>query len=202
MKKVATILIIGLVLAAFTVAPALAAKKICKLGHVNSPASLFQTAALAFKEYIEKELPDWTIEVYPAGQLGGSLAMIQGLTLGTVDIYSEFLSVFADLVPEYKVFAVHYKFDSVEEYKKFLDSPTFAAMDEKMIKTNGITTIGSVDSGAVYVHFSNKPLYTVKDAEGHEYNTGQDLRARLRAMIQEVDSIVAEIEQRENNLKP
>jgi len=166
MKKTATILIIGLVLAAFTVSPVMAAKKICKLGHVNSPASLFQFAALAFKENVEKELPDWTIEVYPAGQLGGSLAMIQGLTLGTVDIYSEFLSVFADLVPEYKVFAVHYKFDSVADYEKFLNSPTFAKMNEKMIKTNGITTIGSVDSGAVYNHFSNTPLYKVDDAKG------------------------------------
>ena len=166
MKKSVLIIVLSLVLAIGFTAPSFAGKKICKLGHVNSPASLFQYAALIFKANVEKELPDWTIEVYPAGQLGGSLAMIQGLTLGTVDIYSEFLSVFADLVPEYKVFAVHYKFNSVDEYELFLNSPTFAAMNEKMIKTNGITTIGSVDSGAVYNHFSNTPLYKVDDAKG------------------------------------
>jgi TRAP-type C4-dicarboxylate transport system substrate-binding protein len=121
---------------------------------------------MAFKEAVEKELPDWTIEVYPAGQLGGTLALIQGLTLGTVDIYTEFLSTFSEMVPEYKVFAVHYKFDSVDEYERFLDSDTFAKMNEKMIKRNGITTIGSVRAGSVYNHFSNKPLYKVSDAKG------------------------------------
>jgi TRAP-type C4-dicarboxylate transport system substrate-binding protein len=148
------------------IGPAFAGKKICKLGHVNSPASIFQFGAMAFKEAVEKELPDWTIEVYPAGQLGGTLALIQGLTLGTVDIYTEFLSTFSELVPEYKVFAVHYKFDSVDEYDRFLNSATFAKMNEKMIKRNGITTIGSVRAGSVYNHFSNKPLYKVSDAKG------------------------------------
>jgi TRAP-type C4-dicarboxylate transport system substrate-binding protein len=166
MKKILLIVCLSLILAIGMTAPSFAGKKICKLGHVNSPASIFQFGAVAFKEAVEKELPDWTIEIYPAGQLGGTLALIQGLTLGTVDIYTEFLSTFSEMVPEYKVFAVHYKFDSVDEYERFLDSDTFAKMNEKMIKRNGITTIGSVRAGSVYNHFSNTPLHTVSDAKG------------------------------------
>jgi len=167
MKKVVSILIAGLVLMALSVSPAFAGKKkICKLGHVNSPASIFQYGALAFKEAVEKELPDWTIEVYPAGGLGGTLALIQGLTLGTVDIYTEFISTFAGLVPEYNVFGVHYKFDSVDEYELFMNSATFAAMNEKMIKTNGITNIGNMRAGSVYSQFSNKPMPNVAAAKG------------------------------------
>ena len=167
MKKIVSILIAGLVLIAFSVSPAFAGKKkICKLGHVNSPASIFQYGALAFKEAVEKELPDWTVEVYPAGGLGGTLAMIQGLTLGTVDIYTEFISTFAGLVPEYNVFGVHYKFDSVDEYELFMNSATFAKMNEKMIKTNGITNIGNMRAGSVYSQFSNQPMHTVADAKG------------------------------------
>jgi len=166
MKKIFLIVCLSLIMAAGISTPGFAGKKICKLGHVNSPASIFQFGALAFKEAVEKELPDWTIEVYPAGQLGGTLSLIQGLTLGTVDIYTEFISTFADLVPEYKVFAVHYKFDSVDEYEKFMNSATFAKMNEKMIKMNGITTIGSMRAGSVYNQFSNKPMKTVADAKG------------------------------------
>jgi TRAP-type C4-dicarboxylate transport system substrate-binding protein len=95
-----------------------------------------------------------------------TLALIQGLTLGTVDIYTEFISTFADLVPEYKVFAVHYKFDSVDEYEKFMNSETFAKMNEKMIKRNGITNIGNMRAGSVYNQFSNKPMRSVADAKG------------------------------------
>ncbi|MDM8539772.1 TRAP transporter substrate-binding protein [Desulfococcaceae bacterium HSG9] len=166
MKKVLLIVCLSLIMAMGVSAPGFAGKKICKLGHVNSPASIFQFGALAFKEAVEKELPDWEIEVYPAGQLGGSLAMIQGMTLGTVDIYTEFINILADMVPEYQVFAVHYKFDSVDEYEKFMNSPTFAKMNEKMIKKNGITNIGNMRAGSVYNHFSNKPLNKVEDAKG------------------------------------
>ncbi len=167
MKQTFRILMVGLVVMALSVSPVFAGKKkICKLGHVNSPASIFQFGAEVFKAEVEKQLPDWTIELYPAGQLGGSLAMIQGLTLGTVDIYTEFISVWADMVPEYKVFAVHYKFDSVDEYEKFMNSETFATMNEKMIKINNTTNIGNMRAGSVYNHLSNKPLYTVEDAKG------------------------------------
>lgn len=166
MKQTFRILMVGLIIMAVSASPVLAGKKICKLGHVNSPASIFQFGAEVFKAEVEKQLPDWTIELYPAGQLGGSLAMIQGLTLGTVDIYTEFISVWADMVPEYQVFAVHYKFDSVDEYEQFMNSDTFAKMNEKMIKTNNTTNIGNMRAGSVYNHFSNKPLYTVDDAKG------------------------------------
>ncbi len=166
MKKSLLIICLSLILAIGMTATGFAGKKIVKLGHVNSPASIFQFGALAFKEAVEKELPDWTVEVYPAGQLGGTLALIQGLTLGTVDIYTEFISTFADLVPEYKVFAVHYKFDSVDEYEKFMNSETFAKMNEKMIKRNGITNIGNMRAGSIYNHFSNKAMHTVADAKG------------------------------------
>ncbi len=166
MKKSLLIICLSLILAIGMTATGFAGQKIVKLGHVNSPASIFQFGALAFKEVVEKELPDWTVEVYPAGQLGGTLALIQGMTLGTVDIYTEFISTMADLVPEYKVFAVHYKFDSVDEYEKFMNSETFAKMNEKMIKRNGITNIGNMRAGSVYNQFSNKPMRSVADAKG------------------------------------
>ena len=166
MKKSLLIICLSLILAIGMTATGFAGQKIVKLGHVNSPASIFQFGALAFKEAVEKELPDWTVEVYPAGQLGGTLALVQGMTLGTVDIYTEFISTMADLVPEYKVFAVHYKFDSVDEYEKFMNSETFAKMNEKMIKRNGITNIGNMRAGSVYNQFSNKPMRSVADAKG------------------------------------
>ena len=166
MKKSLLIICLSLILAIGMTATGFAGQKIVKLGHVNSPASIFQFGALAFKEAVEKELPDWKVEVYPAGQLGGTLALVQGMTLGTVDIYTEFISTMADLVPEYKVFAVHYKFDSVDEYEKFMNSETFAKMNEKMIKRNGITNIGNMRAGSVYNQFSNKPMRSVADAKG------------------------------------
>jgi TRAP-type C4-dicarboxylate transport system substrate-binding protein len=54
----------------------------------------------------------------------------------------------------------------VDEYEKFMNSDTFAKLNEKMIKTNGITNIGNMRAGSVYNQFSNKPMRTVADAKG------------------------------------
>ena len=173
MKKAVSILIIGLVLTALSLSPVFAGKRVCRLGHVNSPASIFQYGAMAFKTAVESELPDWTIEVYPAGQLGGTLALIQGLQLGTVDMYTEFDSCFADVIPENKIFAVHFKFDSVDEYEMFMNSATFAKMNAKMAKKTGIINIGSVDGGSVYNIFSKKEIRGIKDVKGLINRTAQ-----------------------------
>lgn len=173
MRKAARILIVSMVFTALSLSPVFAAKKICKLAHVNSPASIFQFGALAFKKAVESELPDWTIEVYPAGQLGGTLALIQALQLGTADIYTEFDSCFADVIPENKAFAVHFKFDSVDEYEMFMNSATFAKMNEKMAKEAGIINIGSVDGGSVYNIFSKKKIQGIEDVKGLVNRTAQ-----------------------------
>ena len=166
MKKTALILLLSVVLAIGFSAPSFAGKKVCRLAHVGSPASVFHVACLAFEKAIEKELPDMDVQVYPAGQLGGTLALMQGLTLGTIDIYPEFTQIWADTVPEYKVFAVHYTFKDVPQIQKFMASKTYAEIDKKLVKRAGVTIIGSIDCGSTYNHFSNKALHTVADAKG------------------------------------
>ena len=145
MKKTILILFLSLVLAIGLSAPSFAAKKICKLGHVNSPASIFQFGALAFKEAVEKSFPTGRLKsTRPANWR--TLALIQGLTLGTVDIYTEFISTFADQVPEYQVFAVHYKFDSVMS-RKIHEFGNLHQNERKNDKRNGITNIGDIRAG-------------------------------------------------------
>lgn len=173
MKKITWILTVSIVFSVFFSFPSFAAKKVVKLGHVNSPASIFQFQAVAFKNALEKDLTDWKVEIYPAGQLGGTLALIQGLQLGTVDIYTEFDSCFADIIPENKVFAVHFKFASVDEYEMFMNSVTFRKMNQKMAKQAGIINIGSIDGGSVYNIFSNKPIRNIKDVKGLVNRTAQ-----------------------------
>jgi TRAP-type C4-dicarboxylate transport system substrate-binding protein len=122
MKRKSIILIVLSVVLLIFNYTAYAGKKIVKLGHVNSPKSIFQFQALEFKKAVEAELPDFEIQVYPAGQLGGTDAMIQGLQLNSVQIYPEFPTLWGDIVSEFSVFAVHFLFDSMEAREAFVKS--------------------------------------------------------------------------------
>jgi TRAP-type transport system periplasmic protein len=153
-------------MALFMSSPCFAGKKVVKLGHVNSPASMFQFQALEFKKAVEAELPDFTVEVYPAGQLGGTLAMMQALELGTVDIYPEVAYIWEGVIPEFKVLAVHYKWDSVDGYIRFTKTPVWADMVEKLVKKAGVRIIGDVRFGGNFNFLSNKAVCSMSDVKG------------------------------------
>lgn len=166
MKKTVLILFMSLVLLMSLSTSSLAGKKVCKFGHVNSPASLFQYQAIEFKKAVEAELPDMTVEVYPAGQLGGTLALMQGLELNTVQIYSEFAYIWEGYVPEFKVLAVHYVFKDVEEFERFCKSALFDDINAKLAKKAGVRIIGNVDAGGTFQFLSRKPIHKMSDVKG------------------------------------
>ena len=166
MKKTTLILFLSFVLLMGLSASSYAGKKVCKLGHVNSPASLFQYQALEFKKAVEAELPDMTVEVYPAGQLGGTLALMQGLELNTVQIYPEFAYIWEGYVPEFKVLAVHYVWKDVEGFERFCKSALFDDINDKLAKKAGVRIIGNVDAGGTFQFLSRKPIHKMSDVKG------------------------------------
>jgi TRAP-type C4-dicarboxylate transport system substrate-binding protein len=142
------------------------AGKVCKFGHVNSPGSIFHYQAVEFKKAVEAQLPDMKVEVYPAGQIGGTLALMQGLQTNTVQIYSEFPYIWEGNVPEFKVLAAHYVFKSLDGYLEFMRSDLFKKeMNDKLVK-QGVRIIGNVDSMGTFNFLSKKPIRTMADCKG------------------------------------
>ncbi len=140
--------------------------RVCKIGHVNSAASLFQFQAIEFKKIIEAKMPDMTVELYPAGQIGGSLALMQGLQLNTVQIYPDFTYIWESYVPEFKALAVHYLFKTVEDFEQFCTTPLFEEINQKLVKKAGVRIIGNVDAGGTFQFLSNKPIHNMDDVKG------------------------------------
>ena len=145
--------------------PSFAGKKICKLAHVSSTSSVMHEISMTFKREVEKAALNVEVQVYPAGQLGGTVAMMQGLQLDTVQIYPEFTFIWEGIVPEFKVWAVHYKFDSSAEAEKFARSPLHKQMVDKLVKKANVRIIGNVDAGA-FTFLSTKAIRSIQDVKG------------------------------------
>lgn len=142
------------------------AGKVCKFGHVNSPASIFHFQAMEFKKAVEAQLPNMTVEVYPAGQIGGTLALMQGLQLNTVQIYSEFPYIWEGNVPEFKVLAAHYVFKSLDSYMDFMSSDLFEKNMNNKLAKEGVRIIGNVNSMGEFNFLSTKAIRTMADVQG------------------------------------
>jgi TRAP-type C4-dicarboxylate transport system substrate-binding protein len=141
-------------------------KKVIKLGHVGSPASIFQYNSLEFEKALEELSPNIDVQVFPSGQLGGTLELMQGLQIGTVGVYPEFGYIWEGVVPEFKALAVHYTFKDNKSYRDFIYSDIMAEWNEKLIKKGGVRITGTTYGGSEFNFMSKKPIYTMADVKG------------------------------------
>lgn len=141
--------------------------KVLKIGHVNAPTTVFQKACELFKDRVEEKTNgSLKVEIYPAGQLGGTTELVQGMTLGTVACYPETDLIFGSTASYYKLWGVYFLFKSMDEVKKFKEGPLQIKFEKQLINNGGIRQLGYFDSNFKWTVLSKKPLYTIDDLKG------------------------------------
>src|SRR5215831_18041559 len=81
-----------------------------------------------FGEIVEKKLPGAVdFQFYPAGQLGGDKAFLEGLRLGTIQM--AVIGQVSNVAPRMGLLDVAYLFASYEQAEKYLDSPAYAELE-------------------------------------------------------------------------
>lgn len=140
------ILSAGLVLAlAGTTGPA-AAETVLRLASESATGAISFQALEKLAEYVkQKTKGEYSIRIYPAGQLGPVRETMQQLKMGTLDL-SGATNNTPTVMKEGKNFnatAAPYVFRSQEEYRKFLNSPLAHEMDAALEK-GGVKVIAYV----------------------------------------------------------
>jgi TRAP-type C4-dicarboxylate transport system substrate-binding protein len=140
--------------------------KVLKCGHVNAPTSHYHASSMMLKELVEKKSKGaLEIEVYPAEQLGTGQEHIQGMALGTIAIHPEIDLILGNIAPYYKLWAVFYICDNLEEAKKLKMGPFQDKFNEQLLSA-GIRQIGWYDANWVSNLLSKKPIYKLEDLQG------------------------------------
>ncbi len=133
---------LGIVLAATTLtAPGTMAKDL-KLGGVHSPTS-FETQALhKFAELVaEKSGGDLKIKIYPAGQLGDAVGMIENVILGAQDMFANVADWNQHLAQDFAVLAMPFAIRDLDHLKRFQNSPIYGDLKKKLIETKQIRVL-------------------------------------------------------------
>jgi TRAP-type C4-dicarboxylate transport system substrate-binding protein len=84
---------------------------------------------------------------------------------GSVQIYGDVLDWYANWVKDYAILAWGFTFRDADHMQKFLDSPTYAAMAEKLRKEQGLRILAAAPTQP-RILFAKKPVGSLSDLNG------------------------------------
>lgn len=150
-------------------AAALAQQKVLKYAHFQ-PAKDDQPkhrAALAFKEYVEKNTNNAVkVEIYPAGQFGNDSATMEGLKLGTLELAVAHDGAIATVYKPIALLGVPFLYDSHAHAWRVYDSKWGEDFGADMVKKTGIRLLGVADNGIRHFTNSARPIKSPADMKG------------------------------------
>jgi len=98
-------------------------------------------------------------------QLGSDVQVIEQMMQNSVQIYGDVLDWYANWVKDYAILAWGFTFRDADHMQKFLDSPTYAAMAEKLRKEQGLRILAAAPTQP-RILFSKKPVAALGDLNG------------------------------------
>ena len=98
-------------------------------------------------------------------QLGSDVQVIEQMMQGSVHIYGDVLDWYANWVKDFAILAWGFTFRDANHMQKFLDSPTYAAMAEKLRKEQGLRILAAAPTQP-RILFSKKPIGSLSDLNG------------------------------------
>ncbi|WP_193091063.1 sialic acid TRAP transporter substrate-binding protein SiaP [Halomonas colorata] len=165
MKKktfVRSLALISLALSSSTVL----AETTLRFGHVlevSHPLSL-QYKQVA-DEVAEATNGEVKIELFPAGTLGSQSELVEGLSLGTVDITSPGSAFLGSIVPDLSVTSAPYVFRDMDHFASFTQSDVMENLANQYHEETGNHILSVWYYGTRHLT-ANKPVHTPEDARG------------------------------------
>lgn len=137
---------------------------IASLEPVGAPSTLaVQHFANLVKERTKGEVQ---INPNPAGSLGNGLQMMEGVSIGTIDMVSAVLEWYAPFVKDVNVYVMGFTFRDGEHFKLFLNSPIFGDMKQQVEDKMKVRILASNWISLPRVLVSKKPVASPKDIAG------------------------------------
>ena len=155
-----------LLAASALLAAPLHAQTVLTLGGSDALGSILDRQNLRFTACVnDKAANKLKVNFIQGEQLGNDVQVIEQMMQGSVHIYGDVLDWFANWVKDYAILAWGFTFRDADHMQKFLDSPTYAAMAEKLRKEQGLRILAAAPTQP-RILFSKKPVGSLNDLNG------------------------------------
>lgn len=149
---------------------AMAQNRVLRLGGVHSPTSFETKGLLEFARLTaEKSGGTLQVNVFPAGQLGDAVSMIENVMMGALDMFGNVADWNQNLVKDYGIMAMPFAFRDQAHMTKFLSSDIYAAMKKEMLEKKKLRVIAENWYRVPRVLVTKFPVTSLKDLEGKKF---------------------------------
>jgi tripartite ATP-independent transporter DctP family solute receptor len=161
-----------LVLATFISGAAVAETLILRAGHSANLSEPYQKGLERFAEVVAEETDGQVrVEIFPNNQLGDEKEMIEGLTLGTLDITVPTNGVLTNFIDELSIFDLPFLFDDRAHMYRVMDGEVGDKLAESM-QDRGFRLLGFYEAGIRHI-ISKDPIYSIEDLQNDKIRTMQ-----------------------------
>jgi TRAP-type C4-dicarboxylate transport system substrate-binding protein len=160
-------------------APAAAAEHTMKIGLVTLN-DMQHNYARRYKEVLEKATNNRiAVQIFPQSQLGTPASQIEGLRLGTIEMFMIVTDFFAGIDPRFGVFSIPYLFESKEAANRTLADPELNAAILSLAEAKGLVGVATaVQADARY--FAKNPIRKLDDFKGMKLRVNATAAERER----------------------
>ncbi len=136
------------------------------LGHVGTQSHSWHTTALEFAKQVEKESEGrLKIEVFPDGQLGGNLEMLQQIQMGDLDMGLISGAAHSPIVPEMAIENLPFAFAEHEDAYKAMDGELGDRLLD-LLEEKGIHGLAWWEDGLFQITNNQYPIEKPEDLNG------------------------------------
>lgn len=165
MKRFARILALSVGVVFLLTGTLMAAEVTLKLGHIADPQNPYAQGAQKFADLVaEKSGGTIKVEVYPSSQLGNQRDLVEGLTLGTLDLTMTSTAVLGNFHPQVAVFDLPFIFRDREHAFKALD--TVGMEIAKDLEEKGMKVLAFYENGVRNMTNNIRPIRVPEDMKG------------------------------------
>ena len=138
-----------------------------KFGYsASEKESNFQTFKNVFKDYVEKTSKGRiVIDLYPNAQIGGERQMLEGMTLGTVEMAMLSPGIAGSLAPKFQVLDLPYLFKNRKAAYKTLDGELAVVLNSQLTP-KGVRLVCFAENGFRQITNNKKVIKTPADLKG------------------------------------
>ena len=138
-----------------------------KAGLIDPPGHIDSQATQKFADIVAKNSDgQLKVEVYPASQLGFAMDMLQGMKLGTIEMFVGATTWLGAFETDYWISGCLYVFNDQEHARNVHRGPMFQKLGETMRTKHGIRLLGQDWDRGARNFISTKPLNSVEDLKG------------------------------------
>lgn len=135
-----------------------------RIGHVLTEDSMYHVAAEALKTELEKD-GEFAVQIFPGGQLGGELKMIQATNSGAIDIVITGAAPVENVAPAFSLLSMPYLFEDLTQANAVLGGDVGQFFLDQL-EPAGLHGLGFMSSLERNLLSAAKPVRSLEDLQG------------------------------------